>query len=193
MNHAPEVDIAPATACDAQMPVLRALAFLFVLSAVACTSTPRALASNADELALRAIVQDVYAIVSGDKGQPRDWDRLRKHFVEGGTMHVSMQRGERIAAAKFDVEQFIAMANQNSQQQAFYEAPLVTRVEAFSGVGHAWSSYTARSQKDGDPFARGVNCFTFVKTKDGWRIATIAWSEETDTVKLPAELLPRGD
>jgi len=157
----------------------------------ACAATPTTQpAPSADELAIRAIVDDVYTIVSGDKGQPRDWDRLRKHFVDGGTMHVSMQRGERVASVKFDVEQFIAMASQNSQQEAFYESPLVTRVETFAGVGYAWSSYTERNAKDAEPFGRGVNCFTFVKGKDGWRIATIAWSEENERNKLPPSMLP---
>jgi len=193
VNHAPAVDIGIATACDAQMPSLRSIALLLASFAVACTTTPHAREATADELAIRAIALDVYTIVSGDKGQARDWDRLRKHFVEGGAMHVSMQRGAQTAAAKFDVEQFIAMASQNSQQQAFHEAPLVTHVEAFAGVGYAWSSYTARHQKDGEPFARGVNCFTFVKTRDGWRIATIAWSEENERDKLPKRMLPQAN
>lgn len=162
-------------------------AFLLAACAAAPATQP---APSTDDIAIRAIVDDVYAIVSGDKGQPRDWDRLRKHFVEGGTMHVSMQRGERVASAKFDVEQFIAMASQNSQHEAFYESPLVTRVEAFAGVGYAWSSYTERNAKDAEPFGRGVNCFTFVKGKDGWRIATIAWSEENERNKLPSSMLP---
>jgi hypothetical protein len=57
------------------------------------------------------------------------------------------------------------------------------------GVRRTWTSYTARRQQDAEPFARGVNCFTFVKTKDGWRIASIAWSEENESAKLPADML----
>ncbi len=158
---------------------------------LAACATPRA-EPTADELAIRAIVDDVYAIVSGDKGEARDWDRLRRHFAPGGAMHVSMRRGGQDAAARFDLEQFIAMATRNSQEQAFYEQPLVTRVEAFAGVAHAWSSYTERRAKDAEPFGRGVNCFSFVKGKDGWRIATIAWSEENDLDKLPASMLPQA-
>jgi hypothetical protein len=164
-----------------------------ILSALllcACASAPIANAPQSpDEAAIRHIVNDVYAIVSGDKGQARDWDRLRSHFLKDGAMHVSMQRGDRTAAASFDVEQFIAMASQNSQQEAFYESPLVTRIEAFAGVGYSWSSYQSQKSKDAEPFARGVNCFTFVKTKDGWRIASIAWSEENESAKLPTDML----
>ena len=58
------------------------------------------------------------------------------------------------------------------------------------GVRKTWTSYTARRQQYAEPFARGVNCFTLVKTKDGWRIATIAWSEESESAKLPADMLP---
>ena len=177
-----------------RVPLSHARMRCSILSALllcACASAPIVNAPQSpDEEAIRHIVNDVYTIVSGDKGQARDWDRLRKHFVEGGSMHISMQRGERVAAAKFDLEQFIAMASQNSQQEAFYESPLVTRIEAFAGVGYAWSSYQSQKSKDAEPFARGVNCFTLVKTKDGWRIATIAWSEESESAKLPADMLP---
>ena len=168
----------------------RSPALLAALLLAACAASPRP-APTADEAAIRAIVDEVYAIVSGDKAQPRDWDRLRQLFVEGGAMHVSMRRGEGAAAASFDLEQFIAMATRNSQQAAFFEEPLVTRVEAFAGVGYAWSSYTEKKARDAEPFGRGVNCFSFVKGKDGWRIVAIAWSEENDRDKLPASMLPQ--
>ncbi len=170
----------------------RVLSTAAVLWFASCATSPTLPTGrpSADELAVRALVLDVYAIVSGEQGQARDWDRLRKLFADGGTMHVSMRRGDATVAAKFDVEQFIAMATQNSQREAFFESPLVTRVETFAGVGYAWSSYAARNTKAAEPFARGVNCFTFMKGKDGWRIVMIAWSEETDGDRLPASLLP---
>ena len=177
------------------MRAMRTIAFATSLALAACAApskspSPAAAVADADRDAILRITTDVYAIVSGAKGQARDWDRLRGHFVDGGRMLVSMQLPTgRYGASTFSVEEFVAMGTANSEQRGFVEAPMVTRIETFGGVGHAFSSYTARETAGAVPFARGVNSFQFVLTAKGWRIASIAWSEETKTLPLPLDLV----
>jgi hypothetical protein len=148
-------------------------------------------ASRSDaERAVRELVAQVYATVSGDRGAERDWQRFEQMFVAGGTLVVAAQGKD--GAPRHRVltpAEFAQAAAANSRQQAFYEAPMVTRVEVFGGVAQVWSSYTARSAPAAAPFARGVNTFTLVRTQSGWRIVTIAWSEEAPGCALPADLV----
>ncbi len=163
-----------------------------LLALAACASTqPVGDAARAEaERAVRDVVDVVYATVSGGRGEARDWARLEGLFVPGGTLVVAARGKD--GAPRHRVltpAEFVQSADANSKQQAFYEAPMVTRVEVFGGVAQVWSSYTARPSPDAPPFARGVNTFTLVRTADGWRIVTIAWSEEAPGWALPADLV----
>jgi hypothetical protein len=167
------------------------LRFYLGLSLLAgCAAAPQRETDVAAERAVRGAVDVVYATVSGGQGEPRDWDRLKALFVPCGTLVVAAQGKD--GAPRHRVltpDEFAEAAAANSKQQAFYEAPMVTRVAIFGGVAQVWSSYTARTAPDAAPFARGVNTFTLVQTAAGWRFVTIAWSEEAPGRALPPDLV----
>ena len=168
------------------MQRLVAIAVALLLSACVTQQVPRGLADGPETTAIRAVVDDVYAIVSGDRGAERPWDRLEGHFLEGARLTASRA----LADGSFEVrgftpQEFVANARRSSAQRAFHESPLVTRVLQFQGVAVAISSYEARVGEDVEPTFRGVNTFQLVKTQDGWKIASIAWSDEDDEVRLP--------
>jgi hypothetical protein len=156
------------------------------LASCATSPIPPGMTAGAEEAAIRAVVDDVYIIVSGARGEDRPWDRLAGHFLDGAQLTASRAIGDgQFGIRSFTPEQFIANARGSSEQRAFDESPLVTRILQFQGVAVAISSYEARVGEDVEPTFRGVNTFQLVKTPDGWKIASIAWSDENDEVRLP--------
>ncbi len=168
----------------------RMLLLFAVLCLAGCASVSTTDQSpTADEVAVRATVNEIYTIVSGEKGVPRHWDRLKELMMPSAYLAISGRAKDGSTRSRtFSVDDFIKGATANSQQESFFESPLVTRVEIFGGVATAFSSYASRRVLGGEPFARGVNAFTLVKTPQGWRICVIAWSEESTGVALPGAL-----
>lgn len=165
--------------------------FVVCVVAASCAGT-RGAASNRpdnDEAAVRAAVDTLYAVVSGEKGVPRPWERLKELFVPEGYFCISgVGRDGAPRSRTFSVDAFVEGASRNAAEESFYERPMVTRVEVFGGVANVWSSYASSRARNGEPFARGVNAFTLIKTAEGWRFCVVAWSEESPGVSLPGEL-----
>lgn len=168
----------------------RLAAFLPILGFAACQSAPTlAPADAAARAEALAVVDAVYAWVSGPKGAPKDPQALLALFVPDGRMSVAQTTaGGASTARSMSVAAFAEMVARNASQVSFYEAPILTRIEVFGGLATAWSSYTARHAPDELPYARGINSFQLVRTADGWRIVSIAWHEEAATMKLPADM-----
>ena len=165
---------------------LAVTALLFALSACVSPSIPPGMEDGVEIASIRAVVDDVYAIVSGHQGEARPWDRLESHFAPDARLTASRTTANGSHEIRsFSPSEFVANARRSSERRAFHESPLVTRVLQFQGVGVAISSYEARVGEDVDPTFRGVNVFQLVRTSDGWKIASIAWSDEDAQVQLP--------
>jgi hypothetical protein len=170
------------------------IAGLLLLLTTACQSapTPAPAPSPADaaaEAEVRQVIDGVYAWVSGPQGTPKDRKALLALFVPDGRLVVA-QAGPNGAsmAQSMPVGAFADMVVQGATQRSFYEAPIRTRVDVFGGIATAWSSFASRHAPEQPPFERGINCFTLVRTANGWRIASVAWAVETATTKLPADM-----
>ncbi|MDA0374625.1 MAG: hypothetical protein O2865_12635 [Planctomycetota bacterium] len=173
------------------------LALLFALSACVSPSNspsiPPGMEGGPEITSIRTVVDDVYAIVSGDKGETRPWDRLESHFIAGAQLTASRTTAAGTHEVRsFTPGDFVANARQSSERRAFHESPLVTRILQFQGVAVAISSYEARVGEAVEPTFRGVNVFQLVRTPEGWKIASIAWSDEDAQIQLPDGWSRRG-
>src|SRR5262245_49828004 len=79
-------------------------------------------AARPDDVAsIDSILAALYDVISGPKGQARDWDRMRSLFVPSARLMVCVPNREappKAALRVFTVEEFIAAATQSSQRQA---------------------------------------------------------------------------
>jgi len=171
--------------------VIRIAIFAVCVFVSSCAGTRSDVASapDPDDVAVRAAVDTLYAVVSGEKGVARPWERLKELFVTEGYFCISgVGRDGKPRSRTFSVDAFVEGASRNAAEESFYERPMVTRVEVFGGVASVWSSYASSRTRNGEPFARGVNAFTLIKTAQGWRFCVVAWSEESPGLRLPAAL-----
>lgn len=139
-----------------------------------------------------AVIDEVYAVISGPAGE-RDWDRFRELFAQGATMISIQPNGGRFTMG---VEAFIKASAPIALNEPFYERELTRRVEVFGNLAHVWSTYASSRDPAGEPFSRGINSLQLVRgfTDDGpeWKIASIVWQVEGDTLPIPKRYLPSG-
>ncbi|MBK8466072.1 MAG: hypothetical protein IPL32_09585 [Chloracidobacterium sp.] len=146
----------------------------------------------ADVGSLDSIMKAVYASISGDAGQQRDWDRLRSLFYKGARLIPTGKNPKTgVAGANvFTVEEYIAQAEPYFMKEGFYETEKARRVEMYGHIAHVFSTYESRhAPSEKTPFMRGINSFQLLNDGKRWWVMTIYWKHETPETPIPKKYL----
>ena len=142
--------------------------------------------SNADEAAIGAVVDAMYAMVSGPAG-PRDWSRqdevfhpearqMRTGVGQDGAPWITVMTPQSYRA---DTAAFFATTD-------FFEVEIARRIDVLGNVAHVWSLYEARhAPDDATPERRGINSIQLYRNGTGrWRIISMIWDNERPGVSV---------
>ncbi len=160
--------------------------------AAAPVAEPAAPASRPEDVATpEAIVAALYDVISGPKGQARDWNRFRSLFAPGARMIPAGKRpdgtqGHRVLTP----EEYITHSEKLLVEGGFRERELHRVIERFGPLAHVFSSYEGSREGDTRPFVRGINSIQAVHDGKRWWLLTVAWTPETPDLPLPAKYLP---
>jgi hypothetical protein len=139
-----------------------------------------------------AILNAVYSVISGAKGQARDWDRMRSLFIPDARLipAVSMSSGHSDAIV-LTVDGYIERSGPRLMNDGFFEHSVNNVMEQFGNIVEVWSTYESRHNPDDkEPFARGINSFQLLKDGDRYWVVNIFWDSETPNKPIPAKYLP---
>src|SRR5215470_13802508 len=172
--------------------VLAAALLAAPAAASAQTTAGTPAARQADVATPDAIIDAVYASISGPAGQPRDWTRFRSLLVPGARLIPSTRRTPGTTTpVVWSAEEYIAAAGPGLERQGFFEREIHRTTDGFGAVLHAFSTYDSKRTPDGQPFARGINSFQLYNDGTRWWIVTIFWDAETADKPIPAKYLSR--
>lgn len=171
------------------------LAAALLPASVAASAQTAAVAPGArpaDVATPDAIIDAVYASISGPAGQPRDWARFRSLLIPGARLIPSARRTPGATTpVVWSAEEYIAAAGPGLERQGFFEREIHRTTDAFGAVLHAFSTYDSKRTPDGQPFARGINSFQLYSDGTRWWIVTIFWDAETADKPIPPKYLSR--
>jgi hypothetical protein len=189
-----------------------ALAVLTLLSFIAMAQTPAATppapaplvgsiaghpgwpaAKPEDVKSPEAILAAVYSAISGAKGQPRDWDRMRSLFIPDARLipATTTAGGAHADAVILTIDSYIARSNGRMTSAGFFEHSIHNETQQFGNIVQIWSTYESRHNADDPtPFARGINSFQLLKDGDRYWVVNIFWDAESPTKPIPAKYLP---
>src|SRR5580704_5876796 len=140
-----------------------------------------------------AILAAVYSAISGAKGQPRDWDRMRSLFIPDARLipATASADGAHADATILTIDGYIARSNGRMTTAGFFEHSIHNETEQFGNIVQVWSTYESRHNADDPPpFARGINSFQLLKDGDRYWVVNIFWDAESPTKPIPAKYLP---
>jgi hypothetical protein len=151
-----------------------------------------------DVNSLQAIIGALYNVISGAKGQQRDWDRFRSLFIPDAALIPTISSPPapgppgHADAILLSVDEYIQRSNAVMTKDGFFERSIHNEVQQFGNIVEVWSTYESRhSPEDPKPFARGINSLQLLKDGDRYWIVNIFWDSETPNKPIPAKFLPQ--
>ena len=145
-----------------------------------------------------AILNAVYEVISGGKGQARDWNRMRSLFIPDARLipaiSVPATTGQpaHTDAIILTIDDYIARSSGRMTANGFFEHSIHNEVEQFGNIVQIWSTYESRHNADDlKPFARGINSFQLLNDGKRYWIVNIFWDAESPDHPIPQKYLTK--
>jgi hypothetical protein len=138
-----------------------------------------------DRKAIRMIVNETYAMLSGPPG-PRPYNDVKRHYDPRATLvRTGVDASGGSFATVMSVDDHHADVDRRLAEIAFLEEEIAHQCEVFGNVARVRSAYrsvygTGVSAREG----RGVNFFNFIRDEGNWKIMSIVWDNERPGLKL---------
>jgi hypothetical protein len=181
----------------ARVPWSTPLALVVVLagfsSARAQQVTVPSIAARPDDVAtIDGLIKAYYEVVSGPKGQPRDWARDRTlHIPDARFVAMSVDTAGKPVAAIMSHQQYVERSEPVLAQEGFFESEIHRVTRRFGHIAHVFSTYESRRTADGPVIARGINSLELYWDGARWWIVANLWDQERPGNPIPGEYLPK--
>ena len=145
-----------------------------------------------DVKSIDSILSALYGVISGPAGE-RDWNRFRSLFLPQARLTAATKNADGSSRIHpMGVEDYAKGAGSYFLQHAFFENPIVNRIETFGNITQVFSSYESRHAAGEAPFARGINSIQLLNDGTRWWIVSILWDEERSDNPLPKEFAAKS-
>ena len=139
-----------------------------------------------DVSSIDSIINALYEVISGEKGEERDWDRERNLFHTEARLIVIKKEDNHLETKIMTSDEFIQYAKPFIDRTGFYEYEIARKVEEFGHVVHVWSTFESKySKEDEKPYTRGINSIQLLNDQKRWWVMNVYWNKETDEFLLP--------
>lgn len=167
------------------MSILLALALMAADPAASGSGEPVMEEAVSEHEAIQAVIDRLYAVISGPVGAPRDWDGLRGLMTDNARMTPIGAKGP----TSHDVDSYIERSERLLVSEGFHEVETGRRIEIFGNMAHVWSAYEGRTgSHDGPIVVTGINSIQLVRQADGWKVFSILWQPASAGLPVPADL-----
>ena len=141
---------------------------------------------------LNNTIETLYAVISGEKGEARDWDLFRFLFHPDAKLIPSGKNREGKIGARFITpDDYVNSSGNYLVENGFYEIELQREVDTFGNITQVFSTYESyRSKNDKEPFMRGINSIQLLNDGNRWWVLNIYWMQESDENPIPEQYLP---
>ena len=143
---------------------------------------------------LESTLENLYAVISGEAGQKRDWAFFRYLFKPDAKLIPSGKDKEGNIGLRFmSPDGYVESSGEWLEKNGFFEKEIHRVTETFGNITQVFSTYESyRSEKDEEPFARGINSIQLLNDGNRWWIVNIYWTAESKDMPIPEKYLPEN-
>jgi len=141
---------------------------------------------------LDATIETLYGVISGEKGEKRNWELFHLLFKPGAKLIPSGKTKEGLYNLRYMTpDDYIASSGKWLVENGFFEKELHRTTQTFGNVTQVFSTYESyHSESETVPFMRGINSIQLLNDGKRWWIVNIYWTQETQENPIPSKFLP---
>lgn len=174
---------------------MKNLTTFLMLLVMAFTTNAQESTNNYNENAktLDSTLESLYAVISGEKGEARDWELMRYLFHPDAKLIPSGKNKEgNIGARYMTVDDYISQNGNWLVENGFFEKEIHRTTNTFGNITQVFSTYESfHSEADDEPFMRGINSIQLLNDGKRWWIINIYWTQESPDNPIPKAYLPK--
>ncbi len=143
---------------------------------------------------LDSTLKTLYGVISGEKGDARDWELFKYLFKSEAKLIPSGKNNEGIIGTRYmTADDYIKTSGKWLVENGFFEKEINREVHTFGNITQVFSTYESfRSEADAKPFMRGINSIQLLNDGNRWWIVNIYWTQETKDNPIPKAYLPKS-
>lgn len=143
---------------------------------------------------LDSTIETLYAVISGEAGEKRDWELFKYLFTADAKLLPSGTDKEgKVVYRVMSPAEYEENAGAYLEENGFFEKEIYRVTETFGSMTHIFSTYESyKSESDEEPFARGINSIQLMNDGDRWWVVNIYWVPESEDLTIPEKYLPKG-
>jgi hypothetical protein len=165
--------------------------FCIITSALQAQEVP---ADYSDKVqTLDATIETLYAVISGEKGEARNWELFRYLFKPDAKLIPSQKGKDGVFDTQFmSPSDYLSTAGSWLVENGFFETEIHRTVDTFGSITQVFSTYESfHSIKETEPFMRGINSIQLLNDGERWWVLNIYWTQETPDNPIPLQYLPK--
>ena len=137
-------------------------------------------------------VATLYAVISGDKGEARDWNLFKHLFHKEAKLIPIGKKDNKITVRYMSTEDYINTSGPWLIDNGFHEIEIQRETQTFGNFAHVFSTYESYKSKDDEkPLIRGINSIQLFNDGKRWWIINLHWKQETEKNPIPEIYLPK--
>jgi hypothetical protein len=126
---------------------------------------------------LDAILKAMYEVISGGKGEARDWERFHTLYAPEARLMVVVSTAPGAHHVRIlTAEEFIERVEPIFANEDFWEVETARHTETFGNAAQVLSSYEYRRTPDGPPFGGGTKSVHLFFDGSRWWIVSAIWN-----------------
>lgn len=136
-------------------------------------------------------IKTLYAVISGEKGEARDWELFKYLFHKDAKLIPSGNNRQGDVNANFmTADEYIKASGEWLITNGFFEKEIGRKTDQFGNIAQVFSTYESfRSEKDKAPFMRGINSIQLLHDGSRWWILNVFWQSETEKQPIPKKYI----
>ncbi len=160
--------------------------FLISLATNYCYSQDAQKKLHSTSNTIDGVVNDALTLITGKKGETRDWEAFRNLFTGDAQIAVLVHdpTGPSILRT-YSLEEFVRIGKKYYQNDGFIEYEIKKIVNEYNGIANVFQSYYA---KELDYEEKGINSYQLVYFENRWWIKSLLWTSDRNGVQIPENL-----
>ena len=138
-------------------------------------------------------LETLYGVISGEKGEERNWKLFKYLFKPGAKLIPSNKNKEGVFNVRYlTPDDYIKLSGKWLIENGFFEKEIHRTVNTFGNITQVFSTYESfHSKTDTEPFMRGINSIQLLNDGTRWWVINIYWTQETKDNPILTEYLPK--